>query len=68
MQRRAKAPARDRLAAAWALVVALAACGPPEGASGPADGAALAVADALAAGPVEGFERAVAPLLADQEL
>jgi predicted secreted hydrolase len=61
-QRRAKAPARRRLAAALALAVGLAACGSDGAAgAGPADGAALRVADALAAGPVEGFERAVAP-------
>jgi predicted secreted hydrolase len=61
-QHRAPAPARCRLAAALALAFGLAACG-SDGADGAgADvGAGLRVADALAAGPVEGFERAVAP-------
>jgi predicted secreted hydrolase len=54
------------VAAGWRCVVALVfaacftGCGPTDGAGGP-DGAGLRVADALAAGPVEGFERAVAP-------
>jgi len=61
-QHRAIAPVRRRLAEALALAVGFAACGSEGAASADAEsGALLRVADALAAGPVEGFERAVAP-------